>query len=808
MSELNGGQSNGHGRYQGGPEDEISLREVWNLLARNSGLIVATTAFVALGVGIYSFMAVPVWESVTSIRIDEEQTNLPVLDILQSVSSGSQVETEMEVLRSRVLTEEVVDSLSLQVVVESPRRVARGDLLAGIRVARDAAEVELTLRRTEGDQFEVSDAETDEVLGTVSATAALTLPGVRFAMTPRASDHDEIRLRVRSFERAVRAVQDQFSVARPNREAGVVTVRFETTDTVLVHEVPNQLAAGFIERRQRIMKTEATSTVDFLDEQLDTLQVQLTDAEERLVTFREAAQVVSPEAEATAQVSQLVDLQGQRDIIDAERSALQGMVDDIIVAEAQGGTRTGESPWVRLMSFPTIFANQSVSQLLNNLNQLENERSTLLRQFTEDHPDVQVISGRIGDIERQLEGVVRTYLQGLTSQVASYDRTLSRFGDELGAIPAKELQLARLQRQETLLSELFTLLQTRRQEARIAQAVEDPSVRVIDPAILPPEPVKPRKLLNVLLGLTLGMMMGVAMAFVREYMDETVHTREDLVEATGGVPVMGTIPRIRAVTRGGLSTVATNGTNGKHSAETLQLSERLVAGHDPRSPVAEAYRSLRTNVTFARPSETPKTLVFTSALPGDGKTTSAANLAITLAQLGRKALLIDADLRRGILHEVMQTPQEPGLSELLVGRASPDEVIRKVDLGESGSMDFIPTGTTPPNPAELLGSEEMREFLLRVRDHYDAVLLDSAPLTVVTDAAVLGTKADGVLLVARASMTEKGAIRYSTEQLRNVRAPILGLVLNDVDYRREARYASEYYGRYGYMYGDYSAAEK
>jgi tyrosine-protein kinase Etk/Wzc len=470
-------------------------------------------------------------------------------------------------------------------------------------------------------------------------------------------------------------------------------------------------------------------------------------------------------------------------------------VDDIL-GEAAGGRIDGESPWVRLMSFPPIFANQAASQLLNNLNQVENERNQLARQFTDEHPDMQILAGRLSDIERQLEGIVRTYLQGLTSQVTSYDETLVKFGDELGAVPAVQLQLARLERQQVLVSELFSLLQTRRQEARIAQAVEDPSIRVVDLAILPAEPVKPRKLLNIALGLVLGLMLGVGLAFVREYMDETVHTREDLVEITG-VPVMGTIPRIRAKAYA----------NGKGGGEKAHLSERLVAGHDPRGAISEAYRSLRTNVTFASPSETPKTLVFTSPVPGDGKTTSAANFAITLAQLGRKALLIDADLRRGVLHTVFGTTRENGLSDLLVGHVSPSDAIRSVDLGESGTIDFIPTGTLPPNPAELLGSEQMRRFLHEVRDKYDAVILDSAPLTVATDAAVLGTNADGVLLVARASSTPKGGIRYATEQLRNVRAPILGMILNDVDYRREGRYATEYYGRYGYVYGNYDSTK-
>lgn len=294
--------------------------------------------------------------------------------------------------------------------------------------------------------------------------------------------------------------------------------------------------------------------------------------------------------------------------------------------------------------------------------------------------------------------------------------------------------------------------------------------------------------------------IGVGIAFTREYMDETVHTREDIQAATGGVPILGMIPRIRQ-----------NG-NGKGPAKKSasiggagDLGARLIAGRDPRNPVSEAYRSLRTNLTFSNPDKPPKTIVFTSPLPQDGKSTTASNLAITLTQQGIKTLLIDADLRRGLLHGVFGINREPGLTNVLSGSAGIFDAIQSVDLQQSGTLDFMATGPYPPNPAEILGSLRMKSLLEALDERYDLILIDSAPLTVVTDAAVLGTKVDGVVLVARANVTEKGALTYAVEQLKNVRAPILGSVLNDVDYRRDSRYYSTC-GKYGYYhhyyYGD------
>jgi capsular exopolysaccharide synthesis family protein len=231
------------------------------------------------------------------------------------------------------------------------------------------------------------------------------------------------------------------------------------------------------------------------------------------------------------------------------------------------------------------------------------------------------------------------------------------------------------------------------------------------------------------------------------------------------------------------------------------IAERLVAGRDPRSAVAEAFRILRTNISFSRMGEPPRSLVFTSPTPGDGKSTSAANLAITLVQQGLRCLLVDADLRRGFLNDAFKVRREPGLSNLILGRATLESAVVQIDLGESGKLDFLPTGTVPPNPAELLASAEMQALLARLTAGYDAVILDAPPLTLVTDAALLGSYADGVVLVARAGVTDRGAVIHALEQLRAVRAPVLGAVLNDVDQRKEQYYGSYSAGAHASYYG-------
>jgi tyrosine-protein kinase Etk/Wzc len=413
---------------------------------------------------------------------------------------------------------------------------------------------------------------------------------------------------------------------------------------------------------------------------------------------------------------------------------------------------------------------------------VENKRAELLNRRTEEDPDVAVLTGRIHDLENQLRYISVTYLEGLTNNVNSLNAVLAGFRSELGAVPAREVQFARLQRRAEVLQEIYMLLQTRLQEAQIVAAVDDQSVQVVEPAALPFDPIRPNKKLSLALALALGLVLGGGVAFIRENMDNTIHTREDLHGVVDDVPVLGLIPRIRVTTGGGKATVG---------VADPELAARLVAGRDPRSPVSEAYRSLRTNISFSRMGEPPRSLVFTSPTPGDGKSTSAANLAITLAQQGLRCLLVDADMRRGVLNEIFSKRREPGLSNLILGRTTLESAVVQVSLGESGVLDFLPTGTVPPIPAELLASAEMQRVLQELAARYDMVILDAPPLTLVTDAALLGSYADGVVLVARAGVTDRGAVTYALEQLRAVRAPILGAVLNDVDQKKE-----QYYGSY------------
>lgn len=769
-----------------GRPQQSPARSALEFVARNRWLVAGVPVVMLLATLAFVNWVTPVYRGVASVRIDEERSNIAVIDALKELSQGASIYTEIAELRSRSVAESVVDSLALQLRMASPRRTPRSEIFSALRVERDARPGAYRLERGGDGAYTVQGGAGPA--RTVPAGGVLQVPGA--TLTLRAGLREEqVEFEIVPFQVAVREFRNTIAVSRPEREADVVEIAFETTDQVLAREVPNTMAALFIARRQNVKTQEARGTISFLDDQLDTLGGQLRGLENGLRQFREGASIINPEAEGEAQVNRLARFQAERDMVEAEYRSLSSLFNEVRDAPV---APAAPSPYRRLLGFPTLLLNPGTSQLLSSLNEIENERAQLLTRLTPQDPDVQILTGRVRELESQLEAITATYLQGLSNRMTSLTALLNRNAADLQRIPAKEIEYARLLRQAKVTEEIFTELQSRRKEAQIIAAVQDPSVRVMDPAIMPIGPIKPNKPFNIALALVLGLAIGLAAGFMRETLDTTIHTRDELQHESGSVPVLGTIPRIREK---GVAGVNGDRVWWRMRPATVQLSpelrkSRLVAGRNPRGAASEAYRTLRTNIAFARPEKPAKTMVFTSPAPGEGKSTSSSNLAITLAQQGLRAILIDADMRRGAIHEAFETSQRPGLSDYLLGGVALEEVIRNVVL-EGAPFDFIPTGTLPPNPAELLASARMQALLEHLDGEYDAVIFDAPPLNVVTDAAILGSRADGVIVVARAGITDRSALRYALSQLEGVHARVLGCVLNDVDTRRE-----RYHGAY------------
>ncbi len=685
-------------------------------------------------------------------------------------------------------------------------RAPRSSLFSVVKVAPVDDSGEYTFKLRESDKtYVVHDENADKDIGTVKAGGSLSLPGVAVTVAPTVTT-DEFTLIVIGRDVAAEAFGKALKVDRPDRDANVLTLTYRGTDRQLVRDVPNVVAGLFIADRDSQHKVQARSTAKVLAQQLDSVSRQLTASEGQLEAFREQNGIVSLPDEATSDVTHLAELQADRNTVGAERDALSALMADI-TAQAARQRPDQPSPFRRLIAFPTLLKNNAASELLASLATVEDERVALLTRRTPKDPDVMTLTVRIDQIDQQLKLIGQTYLQGLNNQVSADDAVLQSSAAKMRTIPSKEIQFARLSRQPKVLEDIYTTLQTRLKEAEVAAAVVDPSVYVMDPAVEPHKPVMPRPLLYMAASVILGLMLGIGLALTREARDHTIHTRADVLAATGA-PVLGLIPRINLgdefMSRLRLAEdLGPPGTGGRRrltgkrrslSGPHLNGNSDSVLVTDPsaRNAVAEAYSTLQTNLAFIHPGGELKTIVFTSPLSGDGKTTSATNLAVTLVQRGHTVLLVDADMRRGVINRVFGSNREPGLSDILQGTTSLEAALRRVDLGRAGSLHYLTTGALPHNPASLIDSPAMRTLMDRVKQHYDTIILDSPPINVVTDAALLGSHADGVVVVVRSGVTAVQALMFAMEQLRHVRAPVLGAVLNDIDFHRDAAYDGAY----------------
>ena len=781
---VNGGLTMlpGHGMQR-----PAAHRPVFGTLRRHLLLIAACAVVVAGATVWFTSRLQPIYVASATVRIDEKQRGAPAQDILH-LTTGNAVKTEMEMLRSRSLAAAIVDSFALQVSLHEPRDVRRDRIFSFLGVARTATADDYTLQRVKGGVFELHQGPKDVKVAVLRPGQRVLVNGLGMELTADAARWSRVAFTVVPFEDALDSLQSLLTVSRRGRDADIIQVQYEGTDPRLVRDVANSLVVRFISSRNEVRQTENRSTVRFLRSQLEGLSGQLAAAEDSLRTFREQAQVVSLSDQAAEGVRRHSQLEAERNQINVERAALQKLLDDAS-AIAKRDPAAASAAYRNLVGFPTLFRDQVTASLLGSLVAAEDRRSELLLRRRPEDPEVELYTARVTELEERLHGLTLVYIQGLSRQVAELDHALSQSNSQLDRIPAKEMTFARLDRNERILDGIYTLFQSRLKEAELAQAVEDPSVRMVDAASMPRRPVRPKPLINLALATIAGLTLGCAAAFAREYRDRSVHTRDDLQGATG-LPVLAMIPRAGHPPRWGLAarsrTQFAKLTPSRKSSATVEPAP-LLAG----DTLVEAYNRLDANLSFASRSDASRILVVTSPLAGEGKTTCALHLSATLARRGQRVLLIDADLRRGRIAQALRLGRESGLSDVLLGKVTPADAIRTVAVGDV-DVSVLAAGSRLGAPAQLLSSTAGRALFRQLAAKFDVTIVDSPPLNMVADGALLASVSDGVLLVARAGSTSADALALGMEQLRAVNAPVLGALLNDIDFDLAASYDPAY----------------
>ena len=374
------------------------------------------------------------------------------------------------------------------------------------------------------------------------------------------------------------------------------------------------------------------------------------------------------------------------------------------------------------------------------------------------------------------------------------DAALEDQSETVNEINAELIQYNILKREVDSNKQVYDGLLNRLKEAGILAGLSASNIRIVDRAEPSGGPISPRKNRNLFLGLMVGLMSGLGLVFFQEYMDDSIKSPRDISRYLK-VPTIGILPQRETLARkesyGHYRNLA------KSSAGSQEALD-LVSFESPNSLMAEAYRSMRTSLLLSAPDHPPQTVLVTSALPSEGKTVTATNLAISLAQTGARVALVDADLRKPRIHSVFALGATPGLSALLTGSASLKDVLHEVSIP---NLFVLPAGLIPPNPAELLLSERCRDMTSALREYFDYVVFDSPPISNVSEARILSPQMDSTLLVILAGSTSKRAVESALDRLLSSHARVGGAVLNGLDMRVEGYDPYYYSGQYYYASG-------
>jgi capsular exopolysaccharide synthesis family protein len=568
----------------------------------------------------------------------------------------------------------------------------------------------------------------------------------------------------------------------PVKNTRLVKVHFMSNDPDLAARGANAIVEAYVEHNVESKIEAVHGATEYLRSKIDEQREKLEESESMLQQYKERYKIISLAEKENITVSKLAELNSE--VLRAENERVERE------------TRYRQARAIKdkpdmIESIPKVLSNAFVTSLKRDEANLSKQLSELLKKFGDKHPRIITLREKLKATRANLESEIKKVVKFLGNEyevALAKEETLKKAFEELKEESQRlnKLSIAYgvLARDVETNKQMYDILLTRLKETGITGGIQSTNVRVVDKAVVPRKPVKPRKTLNILLSVLVGLFGGIGVAFFLEYLDSSVKTPDDLKRYVK-VPYMGPVPSY------------------EHELDGDSVEKALVTLNYPKSTSAEAYRGVRTAVVFSSSTEKRvKLLLITSSGPSEGKSLTASNLAVTMAQSNTRTLLIDADFRKPRIHRIFGIPREAGLSNILVEGTGLEDCIKRTDIP---NLDIIPSGYIPPNPAELLGAESFVEILEILKQRYDKIVLDSPPVLAVTDSVVLGTKVDEVLMVVCAGKFSREAIRRAIEQLRDVGANVIGAIINNIKVGQESYY---YYQYYYYYYGEEKSGKR
>jgi len=754
--------------------DTIEVSEVLAVFRHHAWAILL---FMALGAGaawVVPEFREPAYRALASIRVVDPALRLSEqLTAFDGRGTGPDpILAVVELARSRGVLGAIAhrEGLRLHPLDTQSRGVHLRNLQAGGPATTDTVRLSFEAGMVTGNSSGTRESASAPVGG------VLTLSDIRFEVAEATPGVSRAAFLMVEEEQAIRGLERRLSVRhRPHTD--ILTVEYVAPDPILAQRVANRAVQVVIERSAEEAIRLSQRRRVLVEGQLMRADSSRQVAQEALSEFRRRTRAFNSGQLAAARQTRLVDVEIRWEALRTERDLLLAMLEGL---EGAAGTEAE----ARLPGFgasPELASNPAIAPLLQQLVALEAERDALVEGPPRAEPlDPELIrlNERIALVRARLETAARSLLAGLEARLQSMEELRSETVLGLTGSPEADAEEARLLHRLSLAELTVEQLHREYQLARLAEAVDQGQVEVVDEAPLPLGPEGSTLPVLLSLGVMLGFMVGTGSAFVRESLNTSIRRRGE-IESELEAPTLGTIPDLSPVS-GGIpkrmarlrrsAAAAVEGGPGTPVPELATL-DRM------RTAEAEAFRTLRTNLLLAEGRAPVRLVVVTSPRPSDGKTTVAANLAVACAQHGLRALLVDGDLRRPRLGTILDVPQSPGLAELARGSARGSEVTHPLDAVPG--LHVIPAGTVLDAPLELVGGTRLPEILSAFRVRYDLVIVDTPPLSAGTDAAILGSLADGVLMVVRAGVTQRAAVRLARRQLHLAGATLLGAVLND-----------------------------
>lgn len=571
----------------------------------------------------------------------------------------------------------------------------------------------------------------------------------------------------------------------------LIEVTFEATDPQLAARVVNGHLEAYKEANFRSKYDATTQASNWLSAELEELRMKVEKSETDRIDYERENQIWTIDEKQNISTQKLADI--NKTLTDAQTELVAKQA---IYQIAKAGD---------VEQLSDVRANPYVGDLLKRQADIEGQYDEMSAQFGPNYPKLQRLEQQRKSITEALARADKNIADSIANdyntakeKVDLLTEALNKQKVEVNEMSEKLIQYHILEHDAESNKQLYDGLQQKLKEATISAGLRSSNIRVVDPALVPAYPARPQKARNILLAFLVGLVGGIGLAFLREYLDNTVKSPDD-VERLTGLPSLAVVPSVPTLQGYVPSAKLLNGDSNGDGHEDSRVE--LVSFSKPKSQVSEAFRALRTSLLLSQADHPPQVIVVTSALPREGKTTSAVNLAVTLAQLGDRTLIIDSDLRKpGVRRALnLNVGRDLGLSSYLAGVASLDEVT--VQHPQIENLWAMTTGPIPPSPADLLSSHRMRDAIAYVRQKYKFIVIDSPPVMAATDAVIISALTDGVLLVVRSGETPKEAFKRTRDLIHGVKGRLLGVVLNAVDSNAPDYYYSYRYYPYAYGYG-------